>query len=108
MSLSVDMRLDPMALNSKRPREYIPTEMLEYLIKLKFDRQVKAGNEMYILSRQESRINVHYIFLHLQFTNFLLVLDQKRKSIFLSTCAHDSLYLKSLYLGNGISTHFYN
>lgn len=46
MSLSVDTRLDSMALNSKRPREYIPTEMLEYLIKLKFDRQVKVEPEM--------------------------------------------------------------
>lgn len=45
MSLSVDTRLDSMALNSKRPREYIPTKMPEYLIKLKFDRQVKVEPE---------------------------------------------------------------
>lgn len=46
MSLSVDTRLDSMALNIKRPREYIPAEMPEYLIKLKFDRQVKVGRQM--------------------------------------------------------------
>lgn len=51
MSLSVDTRLDPMALNIKRPGEYIPAEMPEYLIKLKFDRQVKVEPDMYILYR---------------------------------------------------------
>jgi len=31
---------------SKRPREYIPTEMPEYLIKMKFDLQIKVESEM--------------------------------------------------------------
>lgn len=63
MSLSVDTRLDSMALNSKRPREYIPTEMPEYLIKLKFDRQVKVEPEMkyvYHIDKGAGK-NVYYI-----------------------------------------------
>lgn len=106
MSLSVDTHLHSVALNSKRPREYIPTEMLEYLIKLKFDRQVKVETEMkyvYCIDKRAGKMFITSLSTHLNFIDFSLVLELQKRSIFLST-QHVLLYT---YQVNRISSHFH-